>query len=64
MALGDVMSGEHRPTTRRDDSEVCGVADGGGTAVACNSRNTKLAELRFRVWLTGDGARQIELARA
>ncbi len=41
-----------------------GVARGGGTAVACDSRNTKLAELRFRARLTEDGARQREPARA
>jgi hypothetical protein len=32
--------------------------------VACDSRNTKLAELRFRASLTEHGTRQIELARS
>jgi hypothetical protein len=37
--------------------------DTGGTATARNSRNTKLAQLRLRAWLTEEGTRQIELAR-
>jgi hypothetical protein len=40
------------------------VVNGGGTAVARNSQNTKLPELRFRAWLNEEGTRQIELARA
>jgi phage-related tail fiber protein len=40
------------------------VGDGGGTAVACNSQNTKLLELRFRALLNESGTRQIKLARA
>jgi hypothetical protein len=43
---------------------VCGVVDRGGTAVGCNSRNTKQLELRFRAWLNEEGTRHIELARA
>jgi hypothetical protein len=35
-----------------------------GLASACNSQNTKLPGLRFRAWLTEEGTRQIELARA
>jgi hypothetical protein len=31
---------------------------------ACNSKNTKLLELRFRALLDEDGTRQIKLARA
>jgi hypothetical protein len=52
-------------TTRRGGGEGCGLGDGGGgTAVACNFRNTKLLELRFRAVLDEDGTRQIALARA
>ena len=41
------------------------MGDGGGrTAGACNSKNTKLLELRFRALLDEDGTRQIALARA
>jgi hypothetical protein len=36
----------------------------GGTKIACWSQKTKLSELRFRAWLTEDGTRHIELARA
>jgi hypothetical protein len=32
--------------------------------VARNTQNTKLAELRFRAWLTEEGTRQMELATA
>ncbi len=39
------------------------MADGGCTAEACDSRNTKLLELRFRARLTEDGTRH-ELVRA
>ena len=38
--------------------------DTGGTAVARNSQNTKLLELRFRALLEEEGTRHIELARA
>jgi hypothetical protein len=48
----------------RGGGVVCDVVNGGGTAVACNSQNTKLPELRFRAWLNEEGTRQIELARA
>jgi hypothetical protein len=48
-------------TTRRGGSEGCDMGDGGGTAVACDSRNTKFLELRFRAWLTEDGTRHSHL---
>jgi hypothetical protein len=38
------------------------LADGGGTATARNSRNTKLAELRFRA-VVGDGTRKLRFER-
>ncbi len=42
----------------------CGAINKGSLAMARDSRNTKLAKLRFRALLSDDGARQIELARA
>ncbi len=41
-----------------------GGRGGAGLVVACNSKNTKLLELRFRALLDEDGTRQIALARA
>ena len=35
-----------------------------GTTIACNSRNTKPLELRFRALLDEEGIRHIELTRA
>jgi hypothetical protein len=58
MALGDVMRREHRP--RRVEAVV---GDGGGTAVACDSQNTKLAELTFHAVL-GGGSRELRFGRA
>ncbi len=40
------------------------MMDTDGTVIARNSQNTILAELRFGAWLTEDGTRHIELARA
>ena len=63
MALGNVMSREHRPTTRRGSREVCDLMDKGGTVTACKSRNTKLPEVRFRALLT-DAEVEMEASRA
>jgi hypothetical protein len=54
MAPSNVMSGA-LTTSRRGGSGVCGVGDGGGTTVACNSKNTKLPELGFHA-VAGDGS--------
>jgi hypothetical protein len=62
MTLGDVMSGKHRPQLV-EAIVMMRAMDRDGTAVARNSRNTKLLELRLRAWLTEEGTRQIELAR-
>jgi hypothetical protein len=64
MALGDVMSGEHRPQFV-EAVERCRRPDGyGWYSDSVRLRNTKLLELRFRAWLTEEGTRQIELASA
>jgi hypothetical protein len=55
--LVTLRAGSTDYTTRRGGSGVCGVGDGGGTAVACNSKNTKLPELRFRA-VGGDDVRE------
>jgi hypothetical protein len=49
-------------TTHRGGSGVCSVGDGGGTAIACNSRNTKLPELAFHAVL-GDDTRGLRFER-
>jgi hypothetical protein len=63
MTLGDVTGGEHRP---RLVEAVVGYAAwgvGGGTAVACDSKNTKLPEPTFRGVL-GDDTRGPRFAAA
>ena len=62
MALGNVMSREHRPTTRRGSREVCGLMDRGGTVTARWSRFTKLPELTFHA-VPGDGTRELRFER-
>jgi hypothetical protein len=49
-------------TTRRGGGEACGVAEGGGTTVACDSLNTKLLELRFRAVLS-NAVREVRIER-
>src|SRR3712207_3989423 len=43
-----------KTTTRKGSSSVCDVGDGRGTAVACDSKNTKLLELGFHAVLGDD----------
>jgi hypothetical protein len=62
MASSNVMS-RALTTSRRDGGGVCGVGDaGGGTAVACDSKNTKPPELRFRA-VGGDDVRELRFER-
>jgi hypothetical protein len=49
-------------TTRSGGSGVCGVGDGGGTAAACDSKNTKLPELGFHA-VVGDDTRGLRFER-